>query len=211
MRPQTKTNEAGRYWLLSWLSARKAVSEAVATRVHCDASPETVWKRIIFYEEVPGRAPFLLRVLLPRPVRTEGDKSAVGGMVQCTYKAGDLVKRITAVEPPCLVKFEVIEQRLGIEGCVIALGGSYEIRQCGDGADVVLTTNYRAYLRPRGLWRPLERLLAGQLHTHILNGMRADVPHGAAAMRRAAMECLTRERNARGGLACTPSPSRSRP
>lgn len=96
---------AGGYRLLGWLFARKAVSEAVATRVHFNASPEAVWNHIMFYEEVPGRPPFLLRALLPHPVRTEGDKTLVGATVRCAYKGGHLVKRITTVEPPHFLKF----------------------------------------------------------------------------------------------------------
>jgi hypothetical protein len=172
---------AGRYRLLSWLFARKAVSEAVATKVHCNASPAVVWNHIRFYEELPGQPPFLLRALLPQPVGTEGDKSRVGATVRCAYTSGYLVKCVTTVNPPHLMQFEVIEQRLGIEGCVMAVSGSYEINRSGDRSEVVLTTNYRAYLRPRWAWQPLERRLVGRLHRYILDGMLASVASVADA------------------------------
>ena len=82
------------------------------------------------------------------------------------------MKRIVNVEPPHFLQFEVIEQRLGIEDCTLTLGGSYQIRPCEDATDVLLTTHYRAYLYPRFLWRPLEALLVGQLHNHIVDGIR---------------------------------------
>ena len=170
-----RTHAAGWYRLVSWLFARQGVSEVVATRIRFNASPEAVWNHIMFYEEVPGRPAFLLRALLPYPVRTEGDKTRVGATVRCAYSGGDLVKRITHVEPPHLLQFEVIEQRLGIEGCILTRGGSYQISMRGEASDVVLITNYRAYLRPRYLWRPLEALLVSQLHNHILRGVRAAV------------------------------------
>ena len=144
----------------------------------------------MFYEEVPGRPAFLLRALLPYPVRTEGDKTRVGATVRCAYREGDLAKRITTVEPPHLLQFEVIEQRLGIEGCILTLGGSYQIYAVGDATDVVLITNYRAYLRPRYLWRPLEALLVSQLHVHILRGVRAAVLPRNPAVRPAVAESL---------------------
>jgi len=162
-----------RYRLMSWLLARKAVSEVVATQVHFKASPQAVWNHLVFYEEVPEPPPFLLRTLLPHPIRTEGDKTRVGATVCCAYRGSNLVKRITAVEPPHLLKFEVVEQRLGIEDCVLTHSGSYQIHACGDAADVVLMTQYAAYLRPRYLWRPLEALLVKQLHSHILRGVYA--------------------------------------
>ena len=199
------------YRLVSWLFARKAVSEAVATRVHFNASPEAVWNHIMFYEEVPGRPPFLLRALLPHPVRTEGDKTRVGATVRCAYSEGDLVKRITRVEPPHFLQFEVIEQRLGIEGCILTLGGSYQIYTCGDATDVVLITNYQAYLHPRYLWRPLEALLVRQLHSTYPRGVRAAVLPGESSQSSGccgiphAQTCAPS-----GGLACTVSQSCSR-
>lgn len=155
------------------LFPRNPASEAVATVVRFDATPEAVWQGILFYEEVPRRPLWFLRVFLPRPVRTEGRKTEVGALIRCTYDGGLLIKRITAVEPARLVRFEVLEQRLGVDDCVSMGEGSYEIRRDGDGSEVVLTTWYRGHLRPRWLWRPLERYLGHAVHRHILEGMRA--------------------------------------
>ena len=203
-----RTKQVARmYRLVSWLFAREAVSEAIATRVHLNACPEAVWDHIMLYEEVPEQPPFLLRVFLPHPIRTEGDKTRLGATVRCVYSEGDLVKRITSVEPPHLLQFEVIEQRLGIEGCMRTLAGSYQIHPCGTGTDVVLVTNYRAYLRPRSLWRPLEALLVGQLHKHILDGVCGAIPQPSCPL----SGNPSRPRCAPpGGLACTTSPSHSR-
>ncbi len=184
--------DAGKsYRLISWLIAGKAVSEVVATRLHLDASPEAVWNHIMFYEEVPGRPPLLLGALLPQPVRTEGDKTRVGAMIRCVYKGGDLVKRVTSVQAPHLLQFDVIEQNLGIEHCIVTRGGSYQLNFSGDGTDVSLITNYLAYLRPRFLWRPLEAFLVYQLHSHILSGVCAAVLPGNHAVRTAVAESLT--------------------
>jgi len=179
--PRPGKPAAGWYRLVSCLFARKAVSEAVVTKVHFNAGPAVVWNHIRFYEEIPGLPPFLLRALLPHPVRTEGDKSRVGATVRCAYTAGYLLKRVSAVSQPHLMQFDVIEQRLGIEECLLAVSGSYEISRSGHGSKVVLTTNYRAYLRPRWAWRSLEELLVGQLHRYILDGMLASVASVADA------------------------------
>jgi len=158
--------------VLSHLFARNPVAEKVSTRIHFASRPEAIWNEIIFYEEVPGHAPFPLRWFMPAPVRTVGAKSTIGAKVRCIYQSGHLVKRITVLDPPCLLRFEVVEQHLGIEGCAIAKGGSYEISHSGDKSDLVLATCYHAFLHPRWLWRPLEKLVAHQLHQHVLNGMR---------------------------------------
>jgi hypothetical protein len=205
-----RKHAAGWCRLVSWLFAGKPASEAVATRAHFNASPETVWNRIIFYEEVPERPPFLLRTLLSHPLRTEGDKTRVGETVRCAYRGGYLVKRITTVDPPHFLKFDVIEQCLGIEGCILTLGGSYQIHACGSAADVVLVTNYHAYLRPRYLWRPLEARLVSQLHGHIFCGVFAAGLRTNPVDRLPVAESLTRQWAAPGGLACTVSSLSSR-
>jgi hypothetical protein len=209
-RRRSTNHEARWYRLVSRVFAREAVCEAVSTRVHLNASPQMVWNHIMLYEEVPGKPPLLLRTLLPRPVRTEGDKSRVGAMVRCAYREGDLVKRIARVEPPHFLQFEVIEQRLGIEGCTLTLGGSYEIQPCDNATDVLLTTNYRAYLRPRFLWQPLEALLVRQLHNHILDGVRRAILLTNRSLPAAVAESPAAQRARQGCLAWTASQSCSR-
>jgi hypothetical protein len=164
----------------------------------------------MLYEEVPGRQPLLLRAFLPQPVRTEGDKTLVGAKVRCAYRRGELIKRITTVKPPYLLRFEVIEQHLGIEGCSLTLEGSYQIFTCGEATDVVLTTKYCAYLHPRYLWHPLEALLVHQLHNHILRGVSSVVFQENLAIRRAVVGSITAQHGRPGDLACTVLPSCSR-
>jgi hypothetical protein len=206
-RPWLEKPVAEKYGLLSWLFGRTPVIEAVSTRAHFDASPAAIWNRMMFYEELPASAPFLLRVLLPHPVRTEGDKTQVSSTIRCVYSRGYLVKSIRVVEPLYKLQFEVIEQRLGIENCILTLGGSYRIEDCGDTTDVVLTTKYQAYLRPRRLWRPLEALLVRSLHSHVLRGVGDAARTRNSAIRLAVAKSLTPQCARSGDLGCTTSQS----
>jgi len=160
-------------WLLGRLFRPTTAIDVVTTTALFDAPPDDVWQRMMFYEEVPQRPSLLLRLLLPAPVRTEGGNKEVGTVVACTYSRGGLTKRITVLDRPRLVRFEVLEQHLGIERCMTTVEGAYEFRAEGTGTRVALTTQYHGHLRPRRLWRPLERLLAHRLHRHILDGMGA--------------------------------------
>jgi hypothetical protein len=138
------------------------------------ATQDEVWRRLMFFEDVPHRPGLALRLLLPVPLRTSKPAMRVGATVRCTYSGGrSLVKRITAVEAPSLLQFEVLEQDLGIESCLTTVEGSYRIRESGDGTGVTLTTRYRGHLRPRWLWRTPERWIAGAMHRHILRGIGA--------------------------------------
>jgi hypothetical protein len=165
--------------LLGRVFSREGHTEVIATSVLFDAGPDDVWRQLLTYEEIPGRPPFPLRTLLPVPIRTEGDKTRVGSAIHCFYRGGNLIKVVTACEPPCLFEFEVTRQNIGIESCVRALCGSYRIRPRGDGSEVVLSTTYRAHLRPRFFWRPLEAFLIHSMHRYILEGMRRKGLHPA--------------------------------
>ena len=158
-------------WVARWLP-RSTRREALTTTFRLEVPRDQAWQVLRFYEDIPTRPPALLRLLLPTPVRSEGQKLQPGGLVRCTYEGGHLVKRITLAEPPGLLRFEVLEQDLGMEHCISLAGGSYEIRDHGTGCEVLLTTVYRGHLRPRFFWRPVERALAHAVHLHILRGMR---------------------------------------
>jgi len=154
------------------VSDETRVADRVVTHLRLAASSAAVWQTLMFYEDVP-RAPWsIFRFLLPRPLRSEGDKSRVGNVVHCFYEDGYLMKRITAVEPGELLRFEVIEQQLGIERTFRAHEGSYELRALPTGTAVTLTTRYAGSLWPRFLWRPVERYFGHKFHLYVLRGMR---------------------------------------
>ncbi len=159
-------------WQLGWFFPANTEVDSVATTAFIAAPPEDVWRALMFYEQVPGQPPLHLRVLLPAPLRASGDSEHVGQDIECVYNTGKLLKRITVVEPPTLLRFEVLEQRLGMEGCMQTIRGSYEIHPVAGGSEVVLTTVYSGHLRPRSVWRPIETQLAHGLHRHIIDGMR---------------------------------------
>jgi hypothetical protein len=160
-------------WLPGRLFKPSIAIDVVTTTAMFDAPPDDVWQRMMFYEEVPQRPSLLLRMLPPTPVRTQGGSKEIGTVVACTYSRGGLTKRITVLDRPRLVRFDVLEQNLGIERRMTTVEGSYEFRAVGAGTRVTLTTQYCGHLRPRRLWKPLERLLAHRLHRHILDGMGA--------------------------------------
>lgn len=178
--------------LLRAFLSRSPLRTSVATRVRLASKPEHIWRCIRFYEEIPATPPLLLRFMIPVPVRSDGDKTTVGSKVQCVYDSGTLVKRITTLDEPRRIEFELLEQHLGIERSVVAEGGSYQIDWDGKLSTVTLTTNYLTWLRPRGVWTPLEQIAIHQLHRHILRGMRknlaateiASAPIAAGALRR---------------------------
>jgi hypothetical protein len=145
----------------------------VSTSATFDAPPRATWDAIILYEEVEHEPPLLLKLALPRPVRAEGSKAAVGDVERCIYVRGSMVKTITSREELRFLAFDVSEQHLHFEHDVELVDGSFILQPIGDRQTrVILTTRYRRLLRPAWLWQWMEREIIHTLHEHILEGMR---------------------------------------
>ncbi len=160
-------------WL--WLESRLSLEpteESVQTVRTLNIDVDQAWANLAFYEDVPGPAPWLVRIGLPQPVGTVGRLAAVGDIKVCLYDKGRLVKKITRIEPARLLAFDVIEQK-GIEDRSLRLtSGSFEFEAPTPGQTrVTLTTRYVPKLQARLFWRPFERALAHALHDHVIAGL----------------------------------------
>jgi hypothetical protein len=146
---------------------------SIVTRMNFAASPAQVWKGLLFYEEIGGRPPTHLRLLLPVPIRTEGKVSEVGGEAMCLYEGGHLLKRVTRIDPGHFYEFEVAEQALSVGGGMRLSGGRYTLRELADGlTEVAVETRYLSTRWPRWFWRPLEKLVCHWFHRYLLRSMR---------------------------------------
>ena len=149
---------------------------SIVTRMNFAASPAQVWKGLLFYEEIGGRPPTYLRLLLPVPIRTEGKVSEVGGEAMCLYEGGHLLKRVTRIDPGHFYEFEVAEQALSVGGGMRLSGGRYTLRELADGlTEVAVETRYLSTRWPRWFWRPLERLVCHWFHRYLLGAMRREI------------------------------------
>lgn len=135
-------------------------------------SAEQAWSSIAFYEELLCPLPFLLRLAVPEPLGVEGKKTGVGSEVYCVYRLGHLRKRVTQMDPPHTLRFEVSEQDLGIENGLRAMNGYYLLEPVSEGCRIRVGTHYESRMHPRWLWKPIEQALLHALHSHILENMK---------------------------------------
>ena len=154
---------------------------SVVTVMDFAAPAEVVWESLMFYEQIEKRAPWLLRLLLPVPLRTEGGPRQVGDQVRCLYRNGYLIKRVIRLTQESQYAFEVIEQNLALGGGIRLAGGSYALRALPDGrTEVALETLYeKSSNRPRWLCQWIEARVCHLFHCHILGAMRDAVKVGS--------------------------------
>jgi len=158
---------------LSGSAARSKTADTIITRTTFDATRADTWKSLLFYEEVKERPPLHLRLLLPVPIRTEGEKQRVGGEAMCLYEGGHLLKRTTRIEEPELYEFEVAEQNLAVGGTMRLSGGRYLLHEVAPGrTEVAVETRYTSSRWPRWFWRPVEHFVCHLFHRFLLRSIR---------------------------------------
>jgi hypothetical protein len=149
--------------------------DTVTTHMRFHASPAEIWNGLMFYEQLDGRPPWYLRLLLPTPIRTEGRKSVVGDEAMCLYVGGYLRKRVSRIDEHRLYGFAVVDQKLDVGGIHLS-DGEYALRALPDGGtEVSVVTRYTSTRRPRWLWRRLEAAVCHAFHRHILRAMRREI------------------------------------
>ena len=146
---------------------------SIVTRMAFAATPEQVWRRLMFYEQIDAPPPLLLRLLLPLPIRVDGPKAAVGDEATCLYEGGYLRKRVTHVDACRYYGFDIVEQNLVIGGGLMLSGGGYTLHELqGRRTEVSVTTRYVSCNRPAWLWNPIEATVCHLFHRHLLGAIR---------------------------------------
>lgn len=158
---------------------KPAATETIVTRMNVAASAQRVWNSLMFYESVEGVPPLHLRLLLPRPIRTQGSKSNVGDQATCLYDGGHLLKRVTMIERNRQYEFAVVEQKLIVGIGVRLSGGCYSLSALPDGGtELSITTHYSSSNRPRWLVRPAEVAACHMFHRYLLGAIRRKAEAG---------------------------------
>ncbi len=143
----------------------------VETRSSFAVAPGQLWRSLMFYEQIDEPPPWYLRLLLPRPIRTEGEKSAVGDEALCLYEGGHLVKRVTRIEPGVRYEFAVVEQQLAFGAAIRLSRGSYTLQEIGGRTELCVMTRYTGGRQPRVVWRPIEAAFCHLFHRHLLRSI----------------------------------------
>ena len=160
---------------------REHVIATVETGLTIDATPKEAWQALMFYEDVKHSPPWLLKLALPKPLRSDGRKSQVGDVVRCIYDRGRLCKQVTEITPERKLAFNVVEQHLHFEHDVKLQSGRFEFIPVGPRKTrIVLTTRYERLCWPEWFWEPIERKVIHTLHEHVIEGIRLEVERSRA-------------------------------
>lgn len=185
------------------LGAESAVAPPPAslrttTEVRIAAPPETVWKHVVAFTELPDPESgiFRLGIAYPKSARIEG--IGPGAIRRCRFSTGDFVEPITVWDEPRRLAFDVAEQPVimtewspyrnlapaHLDHYFQSERGEFLLEATTDGGTRLTgTTWYRHRIAPSFYWRAWSDAIVHRIHRRVLEHVKRLAESDVAAGR----------------------------
>jgi hypothetical protein len=152
-----------------------------------NASPETVWKQVIAFTEIPPPTEWLFRAGIAYPIRAEMIGSGPGAERHCIFSTGAFVEPIQVWDEPRQLKFSVTSNPPAMQewtpyrhiepphlrGFLASEGGQFFLTPLPDGGTRLEgTTWYQHGLWPAAYWHVWSDVIIHRIHMRVLRHIR---------------------------------------
>jgi hypothetical protein len=156
---------------------------AVTTSVEVDAPPETVWRHVVSFPELPPPTELMFRAGVAYPIRASIAGTGMGAVRHCVFSTGSFVEPITVWEEGRLLKFDVTEcpspltewtfydtlRPPHLENFLVSRGGQFKlIAMPGGRTRLEGTTWYLHHMWPAAYWRVWSDAIIHKIHLRVL-------------------------------------------
>jgi uncharacterized membrane protein YhaH (DUF805 family) len=156
----------------------------VKSSVIVDAPPETVWRNVVTFSELPPPRELIFRLGVAYPVRATIYGQGVGAVRHCNFSTGPFVEPIQIWDEPRLLKFSVTHNPepmqewtpyrhvhpAHLDGYLESKGGQFRLVPLQDGRTLLEgTTWYHHRLWPAPYWQAWSDLIIHRIHLRVLN------------------------------------------
>jgi len=172
---------------IAWdAGARPPVFE-VHTAITIAASPETVWKHVVTFSELPEPRDWFFRAGLAYPKRARIEGSGAGAVRYCEFSTGPFVEPIEVWDEPRLLRFRVTQNPAPmnewspyahvlpkhLHGYLISKRGQFLLTRLPGGRTLLEgTTWYQHGLWPSEYWKWWSQAIIHRIHLRVLNHIR---------------------------------------
>ena len=162
---------------------RQAPIYEVRTAVEIDAPPETVWRNVVSFRQLPPPDDWLFRTGIAYPVRAEIRGRGVGAVRYCEFSTGAFVEPIEVWDEPRRLAFRVTRNPPALrelspyggihpphgQGFLVSRRGQFrQIALPGGRTRLEGTTWYQHGLYPAGYWRLWSDAILHRIHRRVL-------------------------------------------
>jgi hypothetical protein len=121
----------------------------VETMGKLSCSAKDAWETVCFYEHIRIKPSWVLRTVLPVPLRTTGCYGKIGDSSRCMYSDGGyLAKKITNIVSGERIDFDIIEQSIRYCRSIALRGGTIQIVAHDDASCSVRMITHYEFLSP---------------------------------------------------------------
>jgi hypothetical protein len=167
--------------------AKPAPVYVVHSYLDINASPETVWKQVIAFTEIPPPTEWLFRAGIAYPIRAEMIGSGPGAERHCIFSTGAFVEPIQIWDEPRQLKFSVTSNPPAMQewtpyrhvepphlrGFLASEGGQFLLTPLPNGGTRLEgTTWYQHGLWPAAYWRVWSDVIIHRIHMRVLRHIR---------------------------------------
>ena len=172
---------------ITWdAQARPPVFE-VRSSIVIAAPPESVWKHVVTFSELPEPQEWFFRAGIAYPKRAHIEGAGVGAVRYCEFSTGPFVEPIEVWDEPRLLRFRVTENPAPmhewspyaqvlpkhLHGYLISKQGQFRLtRLPGKRTLLEGTTWYQHGLWPAQYWRWWSDAIIHRIHLRVLNHIR---------------------------------------
>ena len=155
---------------------------AVRSETVIDAPPETVWRHVVSFSELPPPEDWLFKAGVACPTHAKIEGQGVGAVRRCVFTTGAFVEPITVWDEPRILAFDVIEQPPPmkelypydihpphLDGHLQSERGEFRLVALPGGRTrLVGTTWYRHNMWPANYWQTWSDFLIHRIHARVL-------------------------------------------
>lgn len=159
----------------------------VTTAVEVNAPPEKVWEYVVDLPEIPRPQEWEFRAGISYPISVRADSHAVGALRTCVFNTGEVLERITVLEPAKQLTFEILSQphlmtelspyehvhAPHLEGGVKSERGEFRLYALPGGRTRIEGQSwYRSEFEPDGYWGIYSDRVVKLVHRRVLGHIR---------------------------------------
>lgn len=155
---------------------------SVTTTIEINASPETVWKNVIAFPQLPAPIAFIFKTGIAYPINATIDGKGVGAVRHCNFNTGSFVEPITVWDEPRLLRFDVAEQpapmrelsfwdvnATHLHDYFVSKQGQFRLIPLPNGNTMLEgTTWYYHDIKPAFYWRQWSTFIIHKIHLRVL-------------------------------------------
>ena len=155
----------------------------VVSVVEVEAPPETVWRHVVTFREIPEPPAWFFRFGIAYPVRAVIEGEGAGALRRCEFSTGAFLEPITVWDAPRRLSFDVVAQPdpmreltpyrsvhpPHLDGAFRAQRGEFRlIALAGGRTRLEGSTWYTLDMAPAVYWRPWADFLVHAIHDRVL-------------------------------------------